>query len=565
MPPGAAKTSRPNIVFILTDDQDLHMHSLDYTPLTRKHFQEQGTFFSKHYCTVAVCCPSRVSLWTGKAAHSTNVTEVFPPYGGYPKFVSQGLNENYLPIWLQEAGYNTYYTGKLFNAHTVENYNKPYVKGFTASDFLLDPFTYQYLNASFQRNTDPPINYAGNYSTDVLAQKAYGLLDEAVEAGKPFFLTVAPNAPHSNVGWDGDLDEVPDKDHLPDNFIMSAPISAERHKDLFKDVKVPRSANFNPEHPSGAAWVRELPRQSEENVEYNDHFYRQRLRALQAVDELVDGLFERLEKHGLLDNTYIFYTTDNGYHIGHHRMQPGKETGYEEDVNIPLFVRGPGIAAGAVSELVTTHTDLAPTIISLIGAEPRPDFDGLAIPLSQDEIRAASDGWHEHVNIEYWGFAMGEGKFDRGFHTNNTYKALRVIGRDYNLYYSVWCHGEHELYDLRNDPGQLNNLLRTSGAIEPTLFSFPIAKVASRLDSLLFLLKSCKGIVCTRPWKALHPGGGVNTLQHALAPEFDAFYEGEQLRVQFSRCEAGYLLDAEGPQWEDKLAYRQGVKWSEWV
>lgn len=124
---------QPNIVFILTDDQDLHLNSLDYVPLIQKHLLAEGTFYKRHFCTIALCCPSRVSLWTGKAAHNTNVTDVNPPYGGYPKFVSQGLNDNFLPIWLQDAGYNTYYTGKLFNTHTVDNYHSPYVNGFTGS------------------------------------------------------------------------------------------------------------------------------------------------------------------------------------------------------------------------------------------------------------------------------------------------------------------------------------------------------------------------------------------------------------------------------------------------
>lgn len=95
--PSSASATRPNIVFILTDDQDLHLNSLDFMPLTKKHLTEQGTFYKRHYCTIAVCCPSRVSLWTGKTgriplemldsstdswiAHNTNVTDVFPPYG----------------------------------------------------------------------------------------------------------------------------------------------------------------------------------------------------------------------------------------------------------------------------------------------------------------------------------------------------------------------------------------------------------------------------------------------------------------------------------------------------
>jgi len=72
---------KPNIVFILTDDQDLELGSLDYMPLLQKHLVQQGTSYKRHYCSTAICCPSRVTLWTGKNAHNTNVTDVFPPYG----------------------------------------------------------------------------------------------------------------------------------------------------------------------------------------------------------------------------------------------------------------------------------------------------------------------------------------------------------------------------------------------------------------------------------------------------------------------------------------------------
>ncbi|KIV99664.1 uncharacterized protein PV09_08719 [Verruconis gallopava] len=566
---GASKAERrPNILFVLTDDQDLHMNSLDYMPFTRKRLVEKGTLFKRHYCTIALCCPSRVSLWTGKAAHNTNVTDVSPPYGGYPKFVERGYNDDWLPLWIQSEGYNTYYVGKLFNAHTTSNYDKPHVSGFNGSDFLLDPYTYQYLNSSFQRNHDPPKYYPGEYSTDILAQKANGFLDDAVEADKPFFLVVAPNAPHSNVYVDNSL-SVDDK-----SIRFGAPVAAERHKHLFKNLKVPRTANFNPNEPSGVNWVAELPIQSEENIAYNDHFFRQRLRALQAVDELVDGLFERLQKYDLLDNTYIFYSSDNGFTIGQHRRQPGKESGFEEDINIPLLVRGPGVAEGKISSIPTTHTDLAPTFLSLIGASLDHELDGTPIPIHNDELVSASEekNWHEHVNVEYWGIAISEGRYGGNYpHFNNTYKALRVIGNGYNLYYSVWCNDEHELYDLKSDPHEIDNLLATSkhrqeSGLARKILGLPIAKVVSRLDSLLFVLKSCKGDVCRDPWKALHPQGDVHTLREALNGKYDSFYEEEQVRIKYNRCEQGYIIDAEGPQFElDGLVYREGNKWSDWV
>lgn len=78
---GNALAKRPNIVFVLTDDQDWHMQSLEHMPLLQKHLVNEGTVFANHHCTIALCCPSRVNLWTGKAAHNTNVTDVFPPYG----------------------------------------------------------------------------------------------------------------------------------------------------------------------------------------------------------------------------------------------------------------------------------------------------------------------------------------------------------------------------------------------------------------------------------------------------------------------------------------------------
>ncbi|QKX53241.1 uncharacterized protein TRUGW13939_00317 [Talaromyces rugulosus] len=588
--------AKPNVIFILTDDQDAHLDSIAYMPFVQKHLLNRGTHYRSHYCTTSVCCPSRVSLWTGKLAHNTNVTDVNPPYGGYPKFISQGLNDNYLPVWLQEAQYNTYYTGKLFNVHTVENYNAPFAAGFTDNEFLLDPFTYDYLNSTFQQGRESPQSYEGEYTTDILTKKAYSLLDKAVVAQKPFFLTIAPIAPHCNVFMNGTgLDENP-------VFSFTEPIPAKRHEHLFENIQVPRTPSFNPEQPSGASWVKTLKRQNETNVEYNDHFYRSRLRALQAVDELVDGIFARLQDYDLLDNTYIVYSSDNGYHIGQHRLQPGKTCGYEEDINIPLIIRGPGIAENKTTDIVTTHTDLAPTFLQLLGIPLRPDFDGEPIPLTQADIEVADSKRQEHVNVEYWGFANGEGKYDFDLSAyNHTYKALRVKGREYNIYYSVWCNNEHELYDMtvrlfifmvlrhllsidaskekadceQADPHQLHNLLSTDDKENQTshaILGISLPKVVARLDSLLLVLKSCKGQVCVKPWKALHPQGEVTSLKDALDTRYDYFYKEKQTsRVYFDECARGYLLDVEGPQYnfesndEGNSFIRDGLPWYEWV
>jgi len=369
--------------------------------------------------------------------------------GGYPKFVAEGFNEDYLPLWLQEAGYGTYYVGKLYNGQSVSNYDSPHAAGWTGSDFLLDPYTYRYLNATFQRNHDKPVSYERKYVTDVVSDKAHGFLDDALrtreETGQPFFFTVAPTAPHSDVyirrkNIDGDFDE--------NSNVQSPPIPAERHKHLFEDVVVPRTPNFNPDKPGGASWISRLPKQNQTNVDFNDHFYRSRLRALQAVDEMVDSLVKRLSDAGVLENTYIVYSTDNGYTIGQHRRQPGKQCAFEQDINIPFIIRGPGIPEGASTNIVTTHTDVAPTFLALTGARPPSAFelDGQAIPLNGVE----TDGRRqEHVNVEMWGIIMSEGKYGSILYPNHTYKALRIEGEAYGYLYVVWCSGEHELYDMK--------------------------------------------------------------------------------------------------------------------
>lgn len=131
--------------------------------------------------------------------------------------------------------------------------------------------------------------------------------------------------------------------------------------------------------------------------------------------------------------------------------------GFDEDIHIPLAVRGPGVRRGQVSELVTSHTDLAPTILGLAGGT-RDDFDGAAITLGPQPDRAFSQ---EHINIEYWGNVIPEGLWGKygnevdpilgsdALAKNNTYKGLRLVAPEYSLYYSVWCTGEKQYYDVK--------------------------------------------------------------------------------------------------------------------
>jgi N-acetylglucosamine-6-sulfatase len=117
------------------ETKDLLLDSLSVQPNIRSLLGENGIFYEKHYCTVAWCCPSRVNLFTGRAAHNTNVTALSPPYGGYPKFLEQKLDDNYLPVWINKSGIRTYYVGKFMNAYSFSNFALPHPKGWTHSRF----------------------------------------------------------------------------------------------------------------------------------------------------------------------------------------------------------------------------------------------------------------------------------------------------------------------------------------------------------------------------------------------------------------------------------------------
>lgn len=342
------------------------------------------------------------------------------------------------------------------------------------------------------------------------------------------------------------------------------------------------------------SWIHDLPYQNQTVIDYNDHYYRQRLRSLQGVDELVDQLITRLERSGKINNTFIIYTSDNGFHISQHRLPPGKTCGFEEDIRVPFILRGPGVAESHTDNRVTTHIDIAPTIFQLAGLNPRSDFDGTPMPTSQ-----TSGDLHEHIAVEFWGRGILEGAFSKPgsstyyfsicyilmlvgaqFVPNNTLKAVRVLAPDYNLFYSVWCNNEHELYDMsvslihnqtakltqlttfqKTDPYQVNNLWKR-GAKRVKILGHSMSKIIPRLDALLMVLKSCIGSECIKPWDTLHPDGLVSSLRDALDNKYDEFYES-QPKVSFDRCVYGYEIDAEGPQ--HALAFRDGYSVESWV
>ncbi|GLI61011.1 hypothetical protein VaNZ11_003273 [Volvox africanus] len=369
--------SAPNFVVILTDDQDEVLNSTHpaYMPALNYLLGARGTRFANTLVSTSVCCPARVSLLTGRLAHCSNVTANWAPMGAWLKFSRLGLDSDWLPGWLQKAGYQTALVGKLLNGFSGLPYSCPH--GFDHLDALTDG-TYNFYNSTFSLNCATSHTMSGLYQTDIIRDKALSYLEAAAASRAPFYLQLTPAAPHvDNGGGNG----------------WRPPPPAARHVDLYPDVDLPPNPTFlkaNPLNPS-----RKLDMGNRDNVKAMTDLYVGRLRALRAVDEMVAAIVYKLLDLGILDNTYIVYMSDNGYHMGQHGLDDGKGTPLEEDSRVPLFLFGPGVAAGMVSTYQANLVDLAPTVLALAGLPPRLDLDGLPLPLEGLTIDAYATAMHQ--------------------------------------------------------------------------------------------------------------------------------------------------------------------------
>lgn len=354
---------------------------------------------------------------------------------------------------------------------------------------------------------------------------------------KPFFLAIAPSTPH-----------------VENEKQQCIPLT--RHASDFEDVTAPRVANWNPpgeiQHQKGS-WLRTLPLMNESVQAYADHSFRQRIRALQGVDEIIEDVVNKLEEKGILDTTYIIFTTDNGYHIGNHRIPAGKATFYAEDSNLPFVVRGPGVPVGKTSKIPGAHLDLAPTFLKIAGLpkdEWPPFLDGQSLlqqwhhPDSSTGKGSGGGNAKETLNVEFWGLCIVEApnaaELGVPFKTNS-YKTLRIVGEDESWLYSYWCTGEIELYNTAEDPYELTNL-----AFNPTREH---ARLIDRLNAILLVTKSCAENTCRQPWALLQPGrrkDEILSLRQAMNTKYDRFFS-EFPRVAFKECMMYQDIENEKP------------------
>jgi len=472
VPAPAPAPARPNIVFVLADDLDTSL--VRFMP----HVQQlaaRGVSFLSYFVSDSLCCPSRASTFTGALPHDTGVFTNSGPDGGWDVFHARGEEGATFATALQGAGYRTALMGKYMNQYPARPLNgpgsPPYVPpGWSEWDVAGNGYPeYDYKLARDDRVVRHG-HAPRDYLTNVLARNGLRFVDDSVAAGKPFMLELATFAPHAPA------------------------VPAPQDRGRFPGLRVPRDASFDEaDMADKPAWIRDRPPLGDGEIANLDEGFRRRVRSVQAVDRTLGRIEARLAQLGVAGDTYVVFSSDNGFHLGQHRLTAGKLTAYDTDIRVPLIVAGPGVAAGARVGALAENIDLCPTFARLGGASVPPGSDGHSlVPLLGGGL-APSD-WRSGVLIEHHGGAPPSTDPDFAPPSSGdppTYEALRTA----RSLYVEYADGEREYYDLARDPLELDN---RADALTPAH--------AAALHAALGRLSECHGRV--QCWAAGHVGAG---------------------------------------------------------
>ncbi|WP_062436644.1 sulfatase family protein [Herbidospora daliensis] len=442
-----AAKARPNVVFIVADDLDagiLERFADKFPNITA--LAARGATFSRFYATNPWCCPSRASILRSQYVHSHGVLSNRAPTGGFVRF--RPLEKETIATWMDDAGYRTALFGKYLNQYP-KGADPTYIP--PGWDEWASPIRNLYREYDYTLNDNGKIVEYGEepeaYLTDVLAAKAA----EFVQRDDPFFLYLSPTAPHR-----------------PANF-------APRHEAAFPDAQAPRGPSWDQADLSVEPhYLHKRKRLSEATMADLDQQYRDRLRSTLGLDDLVGTVTKALDAAGKLANTYVFFTSDNGFHLGEHRLRGGKTTPFEEDIRVPMYVAGPGITPGTTTTALGSTVDFGATFAD-IAKTPTP-----AISEGRSLLPVLAGGpvpWRDALLVEFQRPPYADGGCPP------SYAALRTADHTYVEY----ATGERQLYDNLADPHQLHNLV---GSVDRTLQSY----LASRLGTL----RTCSGASCRK-------------------------------------------------------------------
>ena len=429
-----AAGQRSNIVFVLVDDMEYRL--LDHMPQLQALAAQRGVEFRNNFVTLSRASPSRTTLLRGQYSHNTGIFTNHWPDGGFEKFHRDGLESSTIATWLQRAGYRTALMGRYLNGYPNDETGRLYVPPGWSDWFSPiggDPYSQYNYRINFNGRVLSFGNAPEDHLNDVLLRQARNFLRTSASepAARPFFLLLTPLLPHP----------------------PATPPA--RYAGLFPGVRVPRIPSFNEADLSDKPrWLRNMPLLSADFISELDATYRKRRQSTQALDDFVASLISTLRATGQLNNTYLFFSADNGYIQGEHRLPIGRGRLYEEDIRAPLVVLGPGITGGRVVYRLTSNVDYAPTIAEIARVTP-PDFiDGRSlVPLLAGPPPAR---WRRVLLLE------SPSSNDSGaILRSQIYRGLRTAA---NQTFAIYENGDGEYYRMTPDPYQLANSYGTMDA-----------------------------------------------------------------------------------------------------
>jgi N-acetylglucosamine-6-sulfatase len=431
----AKRTSGPNIVFVLTDD--LSWNLVQYMPHVQA-MERDGATFSKYFVTDSLCCPSRTSIMTGQFPHDSGVFSNTGADGGFSAFIAHDNQAKTFAVAMEKTGYRSALMGKYLNGY------EPNFHGSAGRSYIppgwdsWDVAGNGYNEFDYDLNENRDLVHYGNsaqaYLTSVLSRLASGFVSQSSDLSgtrRPFVLEVATFAPHEPY--------------------IYAPSDADR----FDNVEAPRTAAFDAKDLIGNPRWLDLPPLTPQDIRQIDMAFRDRVRAVQAVDRMIGRLRAQLVAEGLAKNTYFVFSSDNGYHMGEHRLTPGKMTAFDTDIKVPLIVVGPGIKPGTKISALAENIDLAPTFERLAGLRPPSSVDGRSlVPLLEGHPPAS---WRNAVLVEHHG--PDSDPEDPDYPAPNSgnppsYEAMRLE----NALYVEYADGDREYYLTAFDPNELRNV-----------------------------------------------------------------------------------------------------------
>lgn len=462
----------PNFVFLFNDDQDLTLGGM--TPMSRTlALMQDGIYLKNFLVNSPLCCPSRAALISGRYPHnyvSSDGSGCMKLNVSTPEFYNHTF-----PVYFKDHGYTVGAFGKLLNPSGTPACKHQPIPGI--DDYLLMCNSDRYFNVSL-RNSSGDGYFSGfqpqDYLTAIVGNASVKFIEKSLQSGKPFFAYIGPHAPH----------------------YPATP--APWYADMFPIIHPPRTPNYNYTAKDHHFLLhQQLPLNQYED-ELITELFRDRWRTLLSVDDLMMDVVSLLTNYSAMENTYFIWSSDHGYKLGQFCLPREKHQPYENDIRVPFLIKGPNIQKHKSLSEVVSMVDVAPTLLELAGIEVPPEMEGESFASVLTGKGENSWSRDKHL-VEFW--SQGDGiKFNHYVDgPNNTFIGVRLLNSSHNIAYLEFYEnivGEHkfdiepcdyELFDLTNDPYQLNNLYNA-----PSMDK----ELVNELKDYLHKAVLCKGSQC---------------------------------------------------------------------